>query len=577
MFHLPASWAADIFVDGNLSNDCIEGNYSIANRNCTGNDGDAYSSIQEAAQAVYAGDTVWIRQGVYREKVIPLRSGIDGNYISYRNHGSENVVIDAQNKTRDTCINVSGKKYLKFIGLLLMGAQNAAFYATDNSAHLILDGLKCQNSRFGIRLYGKESPVSFVTIKNCTVNNNSKYGIFLYKKVYDSTIGPNNHVFSNGGEQQSYGIEIGTDYPGNQDDGARRIKVFNNEVSNNDVQGIRTWNAVGVLILNNYCHHNGATGIQIENGSENIIVEKNNCEYNAQTWEYETGIWVDDTKNACVRGNFLTGNKIGLMVTASKRIILHNNIIIENNRGVPNLYNAMGLVVTRDSNDVSIVHNTLYRNGAEESSKGGITLCKDGSTERVILKNNILSETTQYRDLYIGGCQDYMSDYNLIYNTRNLNIYWLTQDVPISKYLSNSGQDIHSIIQQNPRFTSPTNKDFHLDSDSPAIDAGAFLTRTVSSGSGNIIDVSNTIYFCDGFGMRSGDLIKVGEKEVATITNIDDENHTITLDRNISWSKGDGVSYPYSNTAPDIGAHEYGDDFYSVPSTPVGLRIIWQQ
>ncbi len=538
----------------------------------SGTEANPWLTIQKAASTLQSGDTVLIRQGVYQEKVTPVRSGTEGHHITYRNYGSEEVVIDAQNKTRDTCITVDGKDYLQFIGLVMMGAKNAAFYTTDNSDHLILDGLKCQNSRFGIRLYGKITPVSFVTIKNCTVNGNSKYGIFLYKKVYDSTIGPNNHVFSNGGEDQSYGIEIGTDYPGNQADGARRIKVFKNEINNNDVQGIRTWNAVDVLIINNHCHHNGATGIQIENGSENIVVEDNRCEYNAQTWEYETGIWVDDTKNSVIRGNFLRGNKIGLMVTGSSRVILRNNLISENNRGVPNLWNARGLSVKTNSYDVTIVHNTLYRNGAAESTKGGVTLCKNLSTERVVLKNNIISETTQPLDLYIGGCKDYVSDYNLLYNTRNLNVYWLTDDVSWSQYLTSSGQDTHSITQQNPKFNSPTNDDFHLRSDSPGVDAGDFLTRTVGSGIGKVITVLDARYFSNGFGVVTGDLIKVGINNTVTITNVDYGTNTITVDKNISWSNSDEVSYPYAESAPDMGAYEYGESLGTPPKTPVGLK-----
>ena len=39
---------------------------------------------------------------------------------------------------------------------------------------------------------------------------------------------------------------------------------------------------------------------------------------------------------------------------------------------------------------------------------------------------------------------------------------------------------------------------------------------------------------------------------------IDYESNRITVDQNISWREGVGVSRAYRGSAPDIGAHEYG-------------------
>jgi parallel beta-helix repeat protein len=527
-----------------------------------GTEGSPWSTIQKAADTIKPGDIALIRQGIYKEKVTPARSGREGEYITYGNYGSEDVVIDAENGIRDACIRVDGKKYLRFIGLRLTGASGtsglrAGFHASDQSGNLLLEKITADNNRFGILLHGKYAPVSHVIIRNCTVHGNTGHGVFLYRKVYDTTVGPQNHIFSNAGEKFTFGIEIGTDYPGRQIHGARNITIHENEIDHNGVQGIRTWNAMNVLITKNYCHHNGATGIQLEDGSENIVVEDNRCEYNAQTYEFETGIWVDSTKNAVVSRNFLRGNKIGLMVTDSSRVILRNNVIVENNRGVPHLYNAMGLNVDNNTFDVTVVHNTLYRNGAPQGGRAGLTICAYHSpVGGVVLKNNIFSETTTPHDLWI-GCKDYMSDYNLIFNTRDLVVSWLAGKLSWSKYLTSSGQDAHSITNQNPKFASPAKHNFHLQPDSPAIDAGDFLTRTVDSGSGNIIAVLDASYFTNGFIVAPGDTVKVGGNSLVTVTDVDYRKKTIVIDKNISWKKGDGVSYPYSGSGPDLGAYEY--------------------
>jgi len=264
-----------------------------------------FRTINRAAQVAKAGDTVLIHQGIYYEIVNPRNSGAPDKYITYKSYGDGDVIIHAQNGSRPACIEIDNKSYLQFIGLTVRGANSfetwprAGISVTDGSNNIILDGITAYDNYSGIMVYGKVSPVSFVTIQNSTILNpaaktgNTHYGIFLYKKVYDSSV-INNHIAYSLPEPQSYGINVSTDYPGTQIDGARRIVIRGNKIDHNESQGIRTWNASGVLISRNYVHDNGATGIQIENGSANIVVEQNLSENNAQTYEYETGAW--DTK-----------------------------------------------------------------------------------------------------------------------------------------------------------------------------------------------------------------------------------------------------------------------------------------
>ena len=59
------SWAATIYLDGDLTSDCTTGNYSIANRNCTGSDGNAWNTVAEIASNDADNDVVRIRSGTY--------------------------------------------------------------------------------------------------------------------------------------------------------------------------------------------------------------------------------------------------------------------------------------------------------------------------------------------------------------------------------------------------------------------------------------------------------------------------------------------------------------------------------
>ena len=53
------------YVDGSMGADCTGGDYSIANRNCTGSDGNAYNTMQEGLSATLSSDTLYVRAGTY--------------------------------------------------------------------------------------------------------------------------------------------------------------------------------------------------------------------------------------------------------------------------------------------------------------------------------------------------------------------------------------------------------------------------------------------------------------------------------------------------------------------------------
>ncbi len=522
-----------------------------------------WKTIQKAANTLQPGDTVYIRAGTYNEKVTPTRSGTSGNYITYRSYSGEAVTINAAG--RDSGFQVSGRSYIQVIDLKVVGDRAggsgtyAGVWVADNSNNIILDGIEATKNRFGIYLQGESTPLSYVTIKNSLLHDNPFHGLWVAEKAYDITVGPNNKMYNNQGEEiYSFGIECGTDYGGPFSDGPRRVNIFGNEVYGNYMQGIRTWNAAYVWIHNNIIYDNGATGIQLEDGTENVVVEDNTCYHNADIYAYETGIWVAQTNNVAVRNNTLRYNKVGFMVTDSTRVIAHNNIISENNRGVPHLLNAMGINLDASASQVTLAHNTLYKNGAPETQRGGMTTCAyHAPVDAVVLKNNIISETTANSDMWLGCNNNFISDYNDVYNTRTVNVNWLGSDKTWAEYKSTSGKDANS-ISSNPKFVDPSNGNFNLQATSPCKDTGDFLTRTSGSGSGTTVTVSDASYFTDGFGTgAAGDLVQIGSNSPVRITNVDYGTNTIAVDRSISWNSGDGVSYTYSGSAPDIGAYEY--------------------
>ncbi len=111
----------------------------------------------------------------------------------------------------------------------------------------------------------------------------------------------------------------------------------------------------------------------------------------------------------------------------------------------------------------------------------------------------------------------------------------------------------------NPGFLSAGSRFLRPAAGSPMIDAGAFLTTALGSGSGTQLTVQDASYFTDGFGIagEAGDEIQLqGQTVRARILAVDYATNTLTLDRSLSWTAGQGVALHYYGTAPDIGAYE---------------------
>jgi hypothetical protein len=101
--------------------------------------------------------------------------------------------------------------------------------------------------------------------------------------------------------------------------------------------------------------------------------------------------------------------------------------------------------------------------------------------------------------------------------------------------------------------------DFHLQTTSPCIDSGGFLTLTTSAGTDSTtLEVEDAGYFTDGNDLVAGDMIQLqGHTTAVMITDVDHSTNTLTLASALSWDAGTGVGPPYFGTSPDQGVHEH--------------------
>lgn len=150
---------------------------------------------------------------------------------------------------------------------------------------------------------------------------------------------------------------------------------------------------------------------------------------------------------------------------------------------------------------------------------------------------------------------------------------------PGCSYLSATTSAPGMVIGSNPGFASPQTYDFQLQSGSPAVNAGVYLTKVASTdtGSGTSLIVDDAGFFQDGYGIPGVDPDCISVTKVSNhvcIVAVDYQTNTLTLASPISRSAGDPV-WLYSDStgrvvllgsAANIGA--------SLPSQPAPVTVM---
>lgn len=255
---------------------CVSSNGDDAN---AGTMSSPFRTIQKAANVARAGDTVLIRQGVYRESIRLAHSGTKDKPITLKNYPNEEPVIEV-----DTSPSRKGIRK----GLLLQAAEG---YHSPIS-WIVIEGLEIRNGFDGIKMYNAAHIVirnnkildshsqgilgnghhvvidSNIIARNGLTNGNPKsnlqHGIYCTGTYITIT---NNVFFRN----QAYGIQVAgytrkdePYYAGDEYCGARFWVIRNNTFAFHKVRGpIVLWKSAtnNCLIENNIFYKNAKPDI----------------------------------------------------------------------------------------------------------------------------------------------------------------------------------------------------------------------------------------------------------------------------------------------------------------------------
>lgn len=390
----------------------VDRNHPSATDSNPGTEALPWRTIQKAASALKAGDAVYIKQGTYTGTVSPKNSGSAGAFITYSAYpGHEHqAILDG------SAFRIIKKSYIIVSGLRI---QNVPLNASGRS--------------IGLRIEGPGSDI--IVSGNYTFNTGSSgiaawgvpYGkdptVYNYKAITNLII-ENNRVEKacNGGYNEA-------------------ITVAN---------GVDNFAIKGNLVVNGVEQPNGGEGVDVKNGASNGKIYQNEVRD-----LYKQAIYLDAggklmyappvLQNIEVFQNYvhdIIGSAGGISIVSEGKgsvdgIKVYNNIVHTIDRNGISVYQHPKEEPDAILQNITIVNNTTYNNGLESGHAGGGIHINHPGAQNVTVRNNIA----------------YQNDaFDILTESENIVDHNLTSD---------------------PLFVNEAARDFHLQSGSPAIDAGS--------------------------------------------------------------------------------------------------------
>ena len=348
------SWATTYYVDQDHpeSSDTNPGTESLP-----------WLTIQKAADTIIAGDTVYIKEGIYNEQVKPQNSGSPENYIAYLAYPGDTVTIDGSGIPLPDwygMFDITGKSYIEVSGLRVINSTDTGIITWESDHIIIENNYTCNTVSSGIGVW---------ICSNIIIDGNEV------------------ELACNDGLQEC-------------------ITVADTDTFE---------------VMNNHVHHggpgtNGGEGIDAKEGSSNGLICKN---YVHDMDINRLGIYVDawdkHTYNIDVYQNIVHNCAHGIAVASEaggllENVRIHNNIAYDNEEVGIWIAN-WSLAPQQPMKDIFVINNTLFNNGNEWG--GGISVM-NSDADNVVIRNNICSQNLLFQIVIEDAPQNLFVDHNLI-------------------------------------------------------------------------------------------------------------------------------------------------------------------
>lgn len=360
-----------------------------------GGESEPWLTIQRAANTLVSGDSVFIRAGIYNERVLPQNSGIAGNDITYIASPGDTATIDGTGISVPLwagLFHVQEKGYITISGIRIANSADAGIFA-DLSSHLTIEKNTTTNTvSSGIGVWGCDHVVIDDNEVELACNDGAQECISV--AITDSFVVKNNYVHDGGpGTVGGEGIDI--------KNGSSNGVVYNNIVRNTSRVGIYVdaWDkhTYNIEVFQNIVHDCGADGMDVAS---------------------EVGGLLENVK-------------------------IYNNIVFNNRWVGITIANWGEPAPQRPMDNIQILNNTFYNNGI--SWGGGIEV-ENPDAKNVLIRNNIFSQNLSFQILFDGVPPESATvDHNLVDGFRNIpgEIYGNDSIVGDPQFTDPRGADFH--------------------------------------------------------------------------------------------------------------------------------------
>jgi hypothetical protein len=437
--------------------------------------------IQHAADVVQPGDTVYVRQGVYRELVTMKSSGsTSAGFITFSSYSGELATLDGT-------------------GLPITGGQWGLFTIPSQS-YIVINDFEVRNYKsskvadvpIGVWIFGQGSNVQIVNnhIHNIETNakanpnlcNTDAFGLTVDGTVGDQSI---NALVISGNEVDHN--KTGCSETVSVDGNVENFVISNNLIHDDDNIGI---DAIGFEKVSPNPKTDQAREGEIRGNTVYNITSQGNPDYHENDYSAD-GIYVDGGTQIVIEQNLIHNVDLGIEMASEHRdhvtsiVIARNNVIyFDNSNGISIGGYASGVGGT---DRCTIVNNTLYADGTKgANNNSGEFQIQFHATDN-IYENNIVYANTQavFMNNYIAmPPHPAVVDYNLYYSkvgAANGNWMWEGKNYTgYDTYRTKTGLDAGSPPFSDPEFISTGNPpDLDIEPGSPAVNAGTNLGEQV--------------------------------------------------------------------------------------------------
>lgn len=442
-----------------------------------------WASLQKAAQSLIAGDTVYIRGGLYRldQAIKPKHSGTASAWITYQNYDGEIPILDAD------AIPVGPWGTLK--------AEDDDS-DDDPSRNRIYQKRPYPPERGSLQIHGKQ----YLRIQGLTIRNSHSAGLEVRNSHHIDLF--NNTTVNT----FSCGILVDAGIPVSPTERSHHIRVIGNNITGAN-------NAELQIIHPNFTNHQHAPHEALSIGAvdyfevaynhvsfcfKELLDCKDSCRHgivhhnylhNAKSIGLYVDAWFSDLDDIILYQNIIHNCKIGMAISVEGSTSL-SNLMIRNNQIFDNL--GSGIIFGVWGNDgwrenIAIYNNTIYRNGYGDGDEegnntedpywvtGGIYLHSQ-QIKNLIIQNNIFNANQHFQ---VGHSHKYSKEKLEFQNLNiNHNLFFEPVEYPQGTVLERWAKDVaisiygELAIYGNPKFIGRDVSDLRLHPDSPALGQG---------------------------------------------------------------------------------------------------------